>query len=69
MRWDGSKWVREDENTATGYFTTLTEAWKNKFFPQSGLYATYSQHFGDFPPGAQLPTWELFWWSNTVQYS
>jgi hypothetical protein len=69
MRWDGSKWVRADEATATGYYTTFTEAWKNKFFPQSGYYRTYSQHFGNFPPGAIPPTWTLAWWSNTVYYS
>jgi hypothetical protein len=70
MRWDGSKWVRQDEATATGYGTTLTEAWDNSFFPPSGYsYATYSQHFGDFPAGAVPPAWTLAWWSNSVYYS
>jgi hypothetical protein len=70
MRWDGSKWIRQDEATATGYGTTLTEAWDNSFFPPSGYsYATYSQHFGDFPAGAVPPAWTLAWWSNSVYYS
>jgi hypothetical protein len=42
---------------------------KNKFFPASGYYSTFSQHYGDFPPGAVPPAYYLSRWSNTVYYS
>jgi nitrate reductase NapE component len=69
MRWDGSKWVRADGGTQTGYYTSFVEVWKNKFFPASGYYSTFSQHYGDFPPGATPPAYYLSRWSNTVYYS
>ncbi|OPX65172.1 MULTISPECIES: hypothetical protein [unclassified Methanoregula] len=70
MRWDGSKWVRQKEKTAESYYTTFTEAWDNSILPPSGYYySTYSQHFGDFPPGAVPPAWTLARWSNTMYYT
>lgn len=69
MRWDGSKWVRVDGGTSTGYYTSFVEVWKNKFFPASGSYSTFSQHYGDFPLGAVPPAYYLSRWSNVVYYS
>ena len=70
MRWDGSKWVRADGGTSTGYSTSYVQVWKNKFFPASGYYySTFSQHYGDFPLGAVPPGYYLSRWSNTVYYS
>ena len=70
MRWDGSRWVSADQGTATGYFTSFVEVWKNKFFPQSECYyITYSQHYGDFPPGTIPPAYYITKWSNQIYYS
>jgi len=69
MRWDGSQWVRADGGTSSGYYTTFIEVWKNKFFPSAGYYSTCSQHYGDFPPGADPPVYYISRWSNVVQYS
>jgi len=68
MRWDGSQWVMVDQGTDTEYYTTFAEVWKNKFLPQSGTYITYSQHYGDFPPGAVPAAYYMTRWSNQATY-
>jgi hypothetical protein len=67
-RWDGSQWVIADQGTVTDYATTFSEVWKNKLLPLSGQYSTYSQHYGDFPPGAVPSAYYLARWSNQVTY-
>lgn len=68
MKWDGSKWVRVESGDNTGYFTSFVEVWKNKFFPESESYCTFSQHFGEFPAGAVPSVYYLSMKSNTVYY-
>lgn len=67
-RWDGSQWVIADQGSTTDYYTMFSEVWKNKLLPASGQYITYSQHYGDFPPGAEPPAYYLTRWSNQVTY-
>jgi hypothetical protein len=67
-RWDGSQWVIVDQGTDTEYSTMFAEVWKNKLLPSSGQYITYSQHYGDFPPGAVPEAYYLTRWSNQGTY-
>ncbi|MGD0079562.1 MAG: hypothetical protein ABSB80_02800 [Methanoregula sp.] len=68
LRWNGSQWVMVDQGTDSEYYTTFAEVWKNKLLPSSGQYITYSQHYGDFPPGAVPSAYYLTRWSNQVTY-
>ena len=62
------EWVMVDQGTDSEYYTTFAEVWKNKLLPSSGQYITYSQHYGDFPPGAVPAAYYLTRWSNQVTY-